>query len=485
VTSVYQLAMDGKRKVLFAKVAVVAGAIPFLLWAHEYGPDPGYCGVPKESGTCTALGCHVGNTNDPKNSGSVSVAFPNGQNYVPGVKQHLVVTVADSASTQRAWGFQLTTRLASNTATQAGTFNWTDANTSLMCSTTNFAQVSPQCQNGSKDQCFNTNTTCPSNMPIQYIEHSLTGYNATKGHTGSQTYEFDWTPPATAQGNVTIYVAGNAANGDLTSNGDHVYATSYTLTPATGGMSIDNILSASAFGGFTSVAPGSWMEIYGSQLASSTRQWQGSDFSGTKAPTSLDNVKVSIGGQSAFVYYISPTQINAQVPSTVATGSQPVVVSVGSTNSPSKSSAVNALEPGLLAPSSFAVNGKQYVVAQFSDNSFVLPPGTLSGVTTRQVKPGETVVIYGVGFGPVKDTGGNDIPAGTVVTAANTLAKSFSMTIGGQNAPLIYAGLAPNFVGLYQFNVTVPNVPNNDLTPLTFTLNGTATSQTLFLAVHN
>jgi uncharacterized protein (TIGR03437 family) len=85
----------------------------------------------------------------------------------------------------------------------------------------------------------------------------------------------------------------------------------------------------------------------------------------------------------------------------------------------------------------------------------------------------------------VKDAGGNDIPAGTIVTAANQLARSFSMTIGGQQASLIYAGLAPNFVGLYQFNVTVPNVPNNDLTPLTYTLNGAASSQTLFLAVHN
>jgi uncharacterized protein (TIGR03437 family) len=475
--------MDGKRKVLFAKIAVVTAAIPFILWAHEYGPDPGYSGVPKEQGTCTAVSCHVGTTNDPKNTGSVSVAFPNGQNYVPGLKQHLVVTIADPA--QRAWGFQLTTRLASNTATQAGSLAFTDANTLLMCSKADQGSFSAQCQRAGTDSCVNTNTTCASSFPLQYIEHSLTGYNASRGHTGSQTYEFDWTPPVTAQGNITVYVAGNAANGDLTVNGDHIYATTYTLTPATGGMTLDNILSASAFGGFTSVAPGSWMELYGSGLSATTRQWGGSDFSGTKAPTALDNVKVSIGGQSAFVYYISPTQINAQVPSNVATGSQPVVVNNNGTASPSRSITVNALQPGLLAPSQFAVNGKQYVVAQFADNSFVLPPGTLAGTTTRQVKPGETVVIYGVGFGPVKDTGGNDIPAGTIVTAANTLAKSFSMTIGGQNATLIYAGLAPNFVGLYQFNVTVPTVPNNDLTPITFTLDGNASPQTLFLAVHN
>jgi len=40
-------------------------------------------------------------------------------------------------------------------------------------------------------------------------------------------------------------------------------------------------------------------------------------------------------------------------------------------------------------------------------------------------------------------------------------------------------------VGLYQFNVTVPNIANNDLAPLTYSLNGAAGTQTLFLAVHN
>jgi uncharacterized protein (TIGR03437 family) len=469
--------MQRKQKVLFAKVAVIFAAIPFLLWAHEYGPDPGYSGVPKELGTCTAASCHVGTTNDPANKGSVNVTFPNGMVYTPGVKQHLVVTVADPASTQRAWGFQLTARVASNTATLAGAFTSTDANTLVMCATANLAQL--------MEKDFGAAQTCPANMPLQYIEHSLTGYNTTRGKTGSQTYEFDWTPPATSQGNLTVYVAGNAANGDLTERGDHIYATSFTLTPqAQAAPSLDNILSASAFGGYTTVAPGSWMELYGSALSGTTRQWGGADFSGTKAPTSLDNVKVSIGGQNAFVYYISPTQINAQVPSNVSTGSQPVIVTNGSVSTSARNITVNALQPGLLAPSSFSVGGKQYVVAQLStDNSFVLPPGAISGITTRQVKPGETVVIYGVGFGPVQDSGGQDIPAGTIVTAANKLAKSFSMSIGGQPATLLYQGLAPNFVGLYQFNVTVPNIADNDLAPLTYTLDGAAGPQTLFIAV--
>jgi len=144
---------------------------------------------------------------------------------------------------------------------------------------------------------------------------------------------------------------------------------------------------------------------------------------------------------------------------------------------------VNALQPGLLAPAAFNIGGKQYVVAQFPDGTFVLPPNAIAGLTTRQAKPGETVTIYGVGFGPVKDSGGQNIPAGTIVTGLNSLANSFTMSIGGTNATLSYGGLATNFVGLYQFNVVVPNIANNDLAPLTTSLNGTAGPQTLFFAV--
>jgi uncharacterized protein (TIGR03437 family) len=59
------------------------------------------------------------------------------------------------------------------------------------------------------------------------------------------------------------------------------------------------------------------------------------------------------------------------------------------------------------------------------------------------------------------------------------------MDFGGSSATLSYSGLAPSFVGLYQFNVVVPSVANNDLVPLSFKLNGASGSQTLFIAVHN
>jgi uncharacterized protein (TIGR03437 family) len=85
----------------------------------------------------------------------------------------------------------------------------------------------------------------------------------------------------------------------------------------------------------------------------------------------------------------------------------------------------------------------------------------------------------------VLDSGNQNIPAGTIVTDSNKLSNSFSMDFGGSSATLSYSGLAPSFVGLYQFNVVVPSVANNDLVPLSFKLNGASGSQTLFIAVHN
>src|ERR1700683_4880553 len=120
-----------------AMTAVVMAALPVLLWAYEFGPDPGYAGVPGENGgaTCATSGCHLGTANNPANKGSVTVSFPNGAVYTPGVPQTLTVTIADAA--QSAAGFELTARLASAPSTMAGSFAPTDVNTQLMCSQPN------------------------------------------------------------------------------------------------------------------------------------------------------------------------------------------------------------------------------------------------------------------------------------------------------------------------------------------------------------
>jgi uncharacterized protein (TIGR03437 family) len=241
------------------------------------------------------------------------------------------------------------------------------------------------------------------------------------------------------------------------------------------------IVSAAAFGGFSSIAPCSWIEIYGTNLADDTRGWGTSDFNGVIAPTSLDGTSVTIGGQAAFIDYVSPTQVNAQVPSNVVAGSQQVIVNTAKGPSATYAIQVNAVQPGLLAPASFNVGSTQYVAALFSDGStYVLPPGAIPGVTSRPAQPGETITLYGVGFGPVIP----GIPAGQIEQQSNSLAAQFQVSIGNVQAVVKYDGLAPNSVGLYQFNVVVPDVPSSDAVPLTFDVGGVPGSQTLFIAIH-
>ena len=260
---------------------------------------------------------------------------------------------------------------------------------------------------------------------------------------------------------------------------------SLILTSSAGAptISTNGVITAAAFGGSTTIAPGTWIEIYGQNLAPDAREWTGGDFSGSTAPTSLDGVKVTIGGQAAFVRYISAGQVNVQVPSNVSTGQQQLVVSTtaGGSSAP-YSINVASTRASVLAPSSFIVSGKQYAAALFSDGStFALPPNTLPGVTSRYAKPGDTLIVYGVGFGPTAPA----INAGQIVSQTNMLASSLQVSLGGVGATLTYEGLVPSYVGLYQLNIVVPNVANNDFVPLSISVGGTAIAQTVYTAVHN
>lgn len=249
-----------------------------------------------------------------------------------------------------------------------------------------------------------------------------------------------------------------------------------TLPVISGG----GVISPTNFGASQTAAPGAWVEIYGKNLAISTRGWETNDFVGDRGPLSLDHVKVTVGGQQAFVSYVSSTQVNALLASTTPTGTQPLQVTTPNGASDPYSITVNMTSPQFLAPPAFKVNGKQYVAALFPDNvTFVAPAGAVSGATTRPAKAGDTVVLYGVGFGTVAPYVG----AGEIAKQLASLTAPLEIQIGGVTAGVEYAGVAPGYVGLYQINVVVPNVPAGDAVPVTFSLGITKGTQTLYTAI--
>jgi uncharacterized protein (TIGR03437 family) len=274
----------------------------------------------------------------------------------------------------------------------------------------------------------------------------------------------------------------NYRAGDPLLDANYVLVISVSLLVSPPAIAANGIVSASGFGGYTSAAPGSYIEIKGSNLAGTTRTWGGGDFTNGNAPTSLDGVSVSVNGQAAYVYYVSPGQINAQIPVNVPSGGNvPVIVTYNNQSSPSVMFAIKPLAGGLLAPPTFLVNGKQYVAAFHSDGTTFVSSGNIPGTTAAPAVPGETLIFYGLGFGGVSPSTASI--AGQIAAGQSTITNSVQFKFGASTGQVLYSGLAPGYVGLYQFNVTVPaDSPTGDV-PLTVVLGADTLAQTLFIPV--
>ena len=184
--------------------------------------------------------------------------------------------------------------------------------------------------------------------------------------------------------------------------------------------------------------------IQGANLSANTRTWSSSDFSGNNLPTQLDGVGVTVNGKPAYVYFISPAQLNVLAPEDATLGSVPIQV----TTRQAKSNVVNAVEAAL-SPALFTLSaqGGRYVAAVRADGTYIGP--------TLPAKPADTILLFGTGFGPTTPPN----PIGQLVNAA-PLADQVIVRIGGIAADTQFAGIVSP--GLYQFNVVVPSVPDGD-----------------------
>jgi uncharacterized protein (TIGR03437 family) len=446
--------MDRSRKIYAAKCAAILSAVPMLMWAYAGGPLPRNTGGPGDT-TCSQTACHIG-TAVNGGGGKVEVSFDSGTSYIPGTKVHVTVRITDSAA--RIYGFQASARLASNTRNgQAGTF-------------TPVAGEFVQCEDGGDRPA----TGCRASGPVEFIQHN------TPNSTG--VYQFDWTPPAAGAGDVVFYVAGNAANGNgQADRGDHIYTTSATLTQgsvSTGpkpSLTQGGVVNAGS--NKAEIAAGTWVSLFGSNLADSLRVLDGSDVVNNTLPTSLSGVSVTIGGKPAFIGFVSPGQINALVPDDTATGSTEIFATNANGQGASITANRVALSPAFLPFTDSA--GKQYVAARHADFSVLAKTGMFAGLTTTPAKPGEVVLLFAVGLGPTNPA----VAAGKIPTAIATLTNTFTVRIGDVPATVAYAGVSPGSAGLYQFNVTIPDsLPNGDAA-VVVDINGARTQDNIFLTI--
>jgi uncharacterized protein (TIGR03437 family) len=228
----------------------------------------------------------------------------------------------------------------------------------------------------------------------------------------------------------------------------------------------DGWVNAASFDRYKPLAPGMIFSLFGSNLA------EGRNLaSQIPLPRTLGNIKATIGGYEAPLFYADSGQVNAQVPFELTPGVATLVVTgKDAAGAPGTVTIVNA-QPGV------------FTVSQSGTGQGVVLDGLNNLVdSSHAVKAGEAVVIYATGLGatsPAVATG-QAAPAVPPLALVTTPVK---VTIGGVEATVEFAGLAPGFVGLHQVNARVPaGVSPGNAVALVLTQNGVA-SNTVTIAV--
>ncbi len=236
----------------------------------------------------------------------------------------------------------------------------------------------------------------------------------------------------TYNGTVTLNIP-NAVVPALTVN------VTYTISATTPIVAAGGVVHAATFLPGP-VSTGQLVSIFGTNLANGAAS---ATAVGNQLPTSLGATSVTIGGVACPLIYVSPTQINAQVPYEVTGPTAQVVVTLGAVSSQPAVVSVDATSAGM-----FSVDGTGQGVATILKNSNF----TLISAANAALR-GETVDIFCTGLGQVQGGGVTGMLAQAAAAATATVGVNFGTTA----ATVSYAGLAVGFAGLYQINAVVPS----------------------------
>jgi uncharacterized protein (TIGR03437 family) len=219
------------------------------------------------------------------------------------------------------------------------------------------------------------------------------------------------------------------------------------------------------------VSPGTYVAIYGSTLAS------GDALAGsTPLPDKLTDTEAFIGGQPLPLIYAGSGQINALIPQNLKpnTSSQ-LIIQRGSMLSAASVLTIAKYQPGIYT---LDLSGGGQGIVEIAGTTLIAAP---TGEGSRPVSRSEYLVIFATGLGPVVGPNGEQPPADGAAAPITTVYQTtgvVSATIGGVDAPVLFSGLTPLVVGLYQINVQVPSAAAvGDAVPLTITVNDPLTGQ--------
>lgn len=222
------------------------------------------------------------------------------------------------------------------------------------------------------------------------------------------------------------------------------------LTPTIGYSQapvITGAVNAASFAQDQPLSPGSLVSLFGTGLAAST-----ATASTVPLPDSIAGVSVTFSGITAPLRFVSPSQINLQVPWRVEPGVTDIVVTVSGSTSAAFRAQVEPVSPGIFTISSRS----RQAVAINADGSVAGEYESIPGVVARPARAGEIIMILGTGFGPV--TPANADGAASRDQLRTTIATP-AVFINGIPALVTFCGLSPEFVGVNQINVVVPHNP--------------------------
>jgi uncharacterized protein (TIGR03437 family) len=274
--------------------------------------------------------------------------------------------------------------------------------------------------------------------------------------------------PGSANG-INMVVNFNATSGALQSGTAQLFGTvtpNLTLPPT---LAPDGALNNLNPVVGAALSPGTIAQVYGSGLSTKT-------VSTGVLPlaTMLNNTYALVGSVQAPLYFLSNGQINLQIPFEVTANQQiPILLSVnGALTLPQMLNIVPAA-PGVLSandgPNAASVQNGAHIVAQHADGSMVS--------SSNPAQPGEYLVMYLVGLGATNPSVASGAPAPSSPLAEVTMEPT--VTVGSQPSNVVFAGLTPGFVGLYQVNFQVPSSSASGELQVNVTQNGVAANPTL------
>jgi uncharacterized protein (TIGR03437 family) len=253
-------------------------------------------------------------------------------------------------------------------------------------------------------------------------------------------------------------LAGQTAIANLTVSGVTILPWNYSASVAP--PNITSVVNAGD--GKSDVAPGGLISVYGTNLSPVNMA-----SAEIPLPTALANSCLSVNGLPVPILYVSPTQVNAQMPNQEI-GDVTLILRTPGGQSNNYNLVIEPNAPSVFLASVGGTTGIPTVVRN-DDNELV----TASHPIHR--KSNTALVIYLTGLGPTSPTVGSGQPA-----PANPLAVSITqptVTLGGTELPVLFSGLAPGMVGVDQINVSVPfDVPDGMSVPLVISQGAVSTS---------